>query len=156
MIIPFKFCTLKNSLLPLLTLYLHPKRPISHWSILTHTNSPSVGILPVALLTTLAQRRTVLAFIIVGFVFLQLKNFLALKWMMEPNMPWSAEHQQVPVMPAIRHTLGLGYELLKLGKTQTVTVFWDRTESRLKSMPSLLVVQTLLSWPCCKGLILLR
>lgn len=41
-----------------------------------------------------------LAFAIVTFMFLQLKNFLALEWMMESNMPERLSTQQVPVMPA--------------------------------------------------------
>lgn len=113
MIIPFGFPTLENFLLPTFTLYLlQPKWSVSHWSILLHTHQPTFGkFFAVALLTSLAQRRNMLAFTIASIVFLQLKNFLTLKWMMEPNMPWNAEHP-ASTRPAIRHILGLYCELL--------------------------------------------
>lgn len=64
--------------------------------------------------------------------------------------------QQVPLMPAIRHLLGLVRSYWELYKTQTVTEFGNKMGSLLKSVPSLLVLQSLISWPCYKGLILPR
>lgn len=157
MFIPFHFYTLENSLLPIFTLYLQHKWPVSRWSILIHTNPPLVDyFVQLLCLPQWPRGGPCLPSPEQALCSYNWRTFwLSSEWW-NPKCLEVLSTQQVSLMPAIGTLLDWVMSYWELRKTQTVTGFGDKMGSRLKSMPSLLVVQSLTSWPCCKGLILPR